>query len=222
MIIYPNLTAAINAHYDSQVEKFRQQADELTAVSVVNWSLGRKYMTPKIFEAVKVLPQEQPLPDWIKDKMLAKFKKANDKGRAAKLQKLADVAALSPLESASVNVEWKRNPTWGHNPTAEVRAFGSGYSAKLTVGKASGCGYDKESVAIATAMNGNLQILRAMYDHAENGGTFPYSVHAFAGLPYFDGGCGVSCFRNVFEAMGYKWHDIAHGKSYDVYSVERV
>lgn len=218
---YPNLTAAVNAYYDAQAEKFRLDLDNITAAEATDHSYYSRTTTPKLYEAAKALPQDQPLPDWAKDKMLSKFQRINNKEREKKLQKLADVAALSPLESVSINVEWKRNPTWGHNPTAEVRAFGDGYSAKLTVGKASGCGYDKESAAIATAMNGNRQILRAMYDHAERGGTFPYSVYTYAGLPYFDGGCGVSCFRNVFEAMGYKWHDIAHGKTYDVYSVER-
>lgn len=218
---YPNLTAAVNAYYDSQAENFWQDLNNITAAEATDHSYYSRTATPKLYEAIKALPQEQPLPDWIKDRMLSKLQRINDKERAKKLQKLADVAALSPLESVTVNVEWKRNPTWGHNPTAEVRAFGDGYSAKLTVGKASGCGYDKESAAIATAMNGNPQILRAMYDHAERGGTFPYSVYTYAGLPYFDGGCGVSCFRNVFEAMGYKWRDVAHGKTYDVYSVER-
>lgn len=221
MTIYPNLTAAINAHYDAQTEKFRQDLETITAETVTGRSYYATYTTPTVYNAIQRLPGDQSLPDGIKEKMLAKFQRLNDKEREKKLQKLADVAALSPLESVTVNVEWKRNPTWGHNPSAEVRAFGDGYSAKLTVGKASGCGYDKESAAIATAMNGNPQILRAMYDHAERGGTFPYSVYTYAGLPYFDGGCGVSCFRNVFEAMGYKWRDVAHGKTYDVYSVER-
>lgn len=222
LAVYPRLTTIIFKYYEAQADKFWQDLNNITTAEATDHSYYSRTTTPKLYEAIKALPQGQPLPDWAKDKMLAKFQRLNNKERAKKLQKLADVASLSPLESVTVNVEWKRNPTWGHNPAAEVRAFGDGYGAKLTVGKASGCGYDKESAAIATAMNGNLQILRAMYDHAERGGSFPYSVYTYAGLPYFDGGCGVSCFRNVFEAMGYKWHDVAHGKTYDVYSVERA
>lgn len=221
MTNYPNLAAAVNAYYDTLADNFRQDLNNITTAEATDRSYYSRTTTPKLYEAIKALPQDQPLPDWIKEKMLFKFQRINNKERAKKLQKLADVAAISPLESATVNVEWKRNPTWGHNPTAEVKAGSWGHVTR-TAGKASGCGYDKESAAIAAAMNVNLAILRAMYDHAENGGTFPYSVYTYAGLPYFDEGCGVSCFRNVFEAMGYKWHDITHGKTYDVYSVERA
>lgn len=218
---YPNLTAAVNAYYDSQIEKFRRDLETITVEAVTGRSYYTTYTTPTVYQAIQRLPRDQILPDWIKDKMLAKFQRINNKEREKKLQKLADVAATPSLKSASITVDWKRNPTWGHNPTAEVKA-GDWGSVTRTVGKASGYGYDKESAAIASAMNVNLAILRAMYDHAEKGGTFPYSVYTTAGLPWFDGGCGVSCFRKVFEAMGYKWHDIAHGKTYDVYSVERV
>lgn len=221
MTTYPNLTAAINAHYDEKVNKFRFDLDHVTSGNALTMSYFSACTTPKVREELEKISRFEKIPDHIKARMLTKFHRLNDKERNKKLQKLADVAALSPLESVTVNVEWKRNPTWGSNPTAEVKAWGKEPGLHMTAGKASGCGYDKESAAIATAINGNRQILRAMYDHAERGGTFPYSVYTFAGLPYFDGGCGVSCFRNVFEAMGYKWHNVAHGKTYDVYSVER-
>lgn len=99
----------------------------------------------------------------------------------------------------------------------------SNYDANhATEGRASGCGYDKESAAIATAINASPSIMRVLYEHAENGGNFPYSVYTYAGLPYFDGGCGVSCFRNVFGACGYRWEDGAHRKTFDVYTLTRA
>lgn len=66
-------------------------------------------------------------------------------------------------------------------------------------------------------MNANAAVLRILYTHAEKGGKFAYSVYTFAGLPYFDGGCGVSCFRNVFEGCGYEWRDLVHRKTFDSY-----
>lgn len=91
-----------------------------------------------------------------------------------------------------------------------------------TYGSASGCGYDKQSAAIASAMNQNPEILKILYDHAEAGGTFPYGVHTFAGLPSFDGGCGVSCFYSIFEACGYTFRQVASGKAFDVYEITRA
>ena len=42
-----------------------------------------------------------------------------------------------------------------------------------------------------------------------------------AGLPKFDGGCGVNCFRSIFEACGYEWRTVASGKMFSCYTIER-
>ena len=46
-----------------------------------------------------------------------------------------------------IRVEWKKPTVWGSNPTAEV------VTGTYTTGSASGCGYDKESAAVAEALN---------------------------------------------------------------------
>ena len=48
---------------------------------------------------------------------------------------------------------------------------------------------------------------------------FPYSVHTYAGMPYFNGGCGISCFRSVFEACGYEWRQVGNGKNFSAYTI---
>lgn len=51
------------------------------------------------------------------------------------------------------------------------------------------------------------------------GERFPCAVHTFAGLPSFDGGCGVSCFREIFEVCGYEWKQVASGNTFNAYTL---
>lgn len=212
---FVNLAAAVNAHYDNARAKFAGDLETLTAAAALDSWYYRDMMTPAAFKAAQALDGAALLPDAVKVKMLARFDRKNEKQRAAKLEKLATAAEYERPRSVSIGVEWHRSRVWGYNPAATVRAW-----HRATTGTASGCGYDKESSAIASAMNNNPEIMRILYEHAEKGGSFPYSVHVFAGVPVFDGGCGVSCFRSVFAACGYTWRDVASGKMFDAYTLE--
>lgn len=55
----------------------------------------------------------------------------------------------------SINIEYKRNRTWGWNPTATVTAVLDGVRTDTTTGKASGWGYDKLSAAVCRAFSEN-------------------------------------------------------------------
>lgn len=212
---FVNLAAAVNAYYDNARAKFSGELETLTAAAALDSWYYRDMMTPAALKAAQALDGAALLPDAVKVKMLARFNRGNEKDRAAKLEKLARAEYASLPRSVSVSVEWHKSAMWGYNPAAQVRAWNT-----VTTGTASGCGYDKESAAIASAMNNNPEIMRILYEHAEKGLPFAYSVHTFAGLPSFDGGCGVSCFRSVFDGCGYEWRDVAHGKAYDVYTLE--
>lgn len=210
-----NLKNAINAHHDTEAQKYRANLERLTCGAALESWYYRDRMTAAAFAEVTATDPAAALPENAKKKMLARFNRENEKDRTRYLEKLAAAEAAPDIHAAHIDVEWKRSATWGHNPTATISA-----EKRRTAATASGCGYCKESAAIASAANANPEIMRILYKHAENGGTFPYSVHIWAGLPSFDGGCGVSCFYNVFDACGYTWEDVAHGKTYDVYRLE--
>lgn len=55
----------------------------------------------------------------------------------------------------SINIDYKRNRTWGWNPTATVTASLDGVRTDTTTGTASGCGYDKLSAAVCYAFRKN-------------------------------------------------------------------
>lgn len=157
----------------------------------------------------------------------------NYKTRAARLDALERAETARELDYISVSVEWKRNSYWGNNPTATV------WADIETTGRASGCGYDKESAAIAEAFNKNPAILRILYHQAEkaleNGESgrsktscTGYNWAAAIGygsgysvLPYFEGGVGASSFWNIFQRAGYDARNTGSGKRYDHYTISR-
>lgn len=216
--MFENIKAAVNAYYDKTMQEFENdmQQNMSTGYALDHW-FYRDRMTKKALETAKQLDRESILPDTIKASMIKRFTRENEKKRLEKLEKIALIEQYNAPKNADISVEWKKSKMWSYNPTAEIRA-----NKRVTTGTASGCGYDKESAAIASAMNSNPEIMRILYEYAENGNVFPYSVNLFAGVPYFDGGCGMSCFQNVFEACGYKWRCVGSGRLYNCYTIEKI
>lgn len=170
----------------------------------------------------------------------ARMEKQKDKETAERLAKLERVANAPDLHSVSISVEWKRNPTWGYNPTATVTVH-AGNEWKQFGGTASGCGYDKRTAAVGAALNQSRAILKMLYTVKEKAlATFTADqiaetrkhgtesnanfIHYGAGygvLPYFEGGVGMSSFRGVFEACGFKCTACNETKTTDFYHFER-
>lgn len=156
-----------------------------------------------------------------------------EKNTAAKLAQLDRVANAPDLTFISVSVEWVRSRAWGYNPHVEVRTNTGTYT-----GMASGCGYDKESAAIAEAFNKCDSILKALYKLKEDGlraGKTDASKTAGSGvdnrsicgygsgysvLPYFEGGVGASCFWSILKYCGYKT-SAHHTNHSDFYIIEK-
>lgn len=213
---YANIRQAITAHETETISKFSQQLEGKTAADILASCYLKQYTAPKTLEAIKnTAPAEKPAAD-ILAKMKAKKAREEAKNTAKRLEALALAESCELPESVNISVEFTRSRTWGSIPHATVTA-----EQRRTFGTASGCGYDKESAAIAAAMNQHPAVMRILYDHAESGENFPYSVRTFAWLPSFDGGCGVSCFQAVFEACGYSWRQVGNGKTYNAYTITR-
>lgn len=132
------------------------------------------------------------------------------------------------ISNISISVEWTKSRIWGMCPMADVRVcYTDNTCDNYQSGRITGCGYDKESTAIAQALNQCNDLLHAMYvkkeaNHTkENRELFGYGS-GYGVKPYFEGGVGVSCYPAIFQAIGYEWKSISHGKTFDVYSVEQV
>lgn len=150
-----------------------------------------------------------------------------------------DLERLEAIENAkipsfiSIKTEWIRSRTWGSNPHTEIYVQGVGYYN----GSASGCGYDKESAAFASAAKSSFalkKILCELKEAALKEGKSDKSKSACTGIdnrevcgygagyepiPVFEGGVGMNNIISIFRRYGYNVVE-SHGKRYDSYELE--
>lgn len=151
----------------------------------------------------------------------------------------ADLERLEAIENAkipsfiSIKTEWVRSRTWGNNPHIEIYVQGEGSFE----GRASGCGYDKESAAFASAAKSSFalkKILCELKEAALKEGKSDKSETSCTGInnrevcgygagyvpiPTFEGGVGMNSIISIFKRYGYKVVE-SHGKRYDSYELE--
>lgn len=158
-----------------------------------------------------------------------------------KLEKelLTDIERLEAIENAkipsfiSIRTEWVRSRTWGNNPRTEIYVQGEG----TFEGRASGCGYDKESAAFASAAKESFalkKILCELKEAALKEGKSDKSKSActwidnrevcgygagYEPIPVFEGGVGMNSIISIFRRYGYNVVE-SHGKRYDSYELE--
>lgn len=214
---YNELREKITARYNNELNYTIAEVRAATAGDFLRDWRANHFLTPTTLAAVRELPMGDKLPEKIIEKITNKRKREINREIEKRFDRLREVEEVEAPAAVSIVVEWHKSQTWGMNPRARVAA-----ERVATYGSASGCGYDKESAAIASAFNQNPETLKILYDHAEAGGVFPYGVDVRAGLPSFAGGCGVSCFYSIFEACGYTFRQVASGKMFNVYEITRT
>lgn len=213
---YNGLREKITAHYNNELYKTIAEIKTTTAWDILRGWRANYLLTPTTLAAIRELPSGDKLPEKIIEKITNKRKREINREIEKRFARVHEVEEVEAPAAVSIVVEWHASRMWGKNPRARVAA-----ERVATYGSASGCGYDKESAAIASALNQNPETLKILYDHAEAGGTFPYGVDVWTGLPSFAGGCGVSCFYSIFEACGYTFREVASGEMFDVYEITR-
>lgn len=141
-----------------------------------------------------------------------------------------------PVSNITIEIEWSRSRTWGHNPHATARVnYKDGTYITQQGFKASGCGYDKESSVIADIFNTFLsyKLYRPMKKtHKSYYGfdgqfkmSLPYGIaihkhKKFTGANgdiypksesrYFEGAIGTDCYYDIANAIGGKFEHTAN------------
>lgn len=151
---------------------------------------------------------------------IARAEKQHKKAIEKKNGLLDQYASAPDVISVDIFVEWKRNRTWGYNPTATVTVNTSAGTYTAT-GSASGCGYDKRTAAVGNALNEIDAIKKMLCTCKENAikagkkSNNPLELNSnsnasyisygagYGVIPYFEGGVGMSSFENVFNACGF-------------------
>lgn len=211
---FKRLTDTVNTFFNDRMNEFEVSIQGLCNKDIIDRWYYRQYLTAGKYARILKLDPASPLDIVTRECMIRKYNKEQETQREKYLQRLYNVIHAKRPGHIDISVEWAKSRTWGYNPSVQVYA-----GMEFTSGHASGCGYDKESAAIASAFNDNYSVLRVLYEHAERGGVFPYGVSLYAGLPSFDGGIGTSCYERVFETCGYTMRTVAAGKMYRAYTV---
>ena len=132
--------------------------------------------------------------------------------------------ANEKVQTINIFINWVRNSTWGYNPHCTITTdYG-----EMTEGRASGCGYDKESASIAEALNKNNNILKLLYIAKNKKMTFKNNNNhdllgygsGYGVLPYFEGGVGASSLMYIFKNLGYNVQEYHTDKS-DFYTITK-
>lgn len=129
--------------------------------------------------------------------------------------KIQDMKKAGSLNYLKINIEWSRSQTWEYNPHAQAWAQYTNIGTLYNTGSASGCGYDKESAAVASAINDILKpFMLKNFSTLKDPAIYGVCDNALC----FDGGVGMSSFIKAFRACGYDVHE-SHGKTFDSYII---
>lgn len=140
-----------------------------------------------------------------------------NKKRQAMLKRLDAVSQAEPLQYVEARVEWKKSRTWGYNPHVDAWTTGGYYNT----GKASGCGYDKESAAIEHALIDSLNLQRFIIENLSKLKN-EYGIETRFGIAHLSiGGKGVNTLLNLFRKVKGWTVDEMHGNSFDGYKIRK-
>lgn len=131
------------------------------------------------------------------------------------LLKIQDMKKAGSLKYLEITVEWSRSQTWGYNPHVKARAQYANIGTLYNTGYASGCGYDKESAAVASAID---EIMKPFILNNFSTLKDPSVYGVCSNHLGFEGGVGMSSFIRAFKACGYEVHE-SHGKTFDSYII---
>ena len=198
------------------------------------WILQRK-LTNKQFEKFK---NKEITKTKAIEKAIERKRKEIEKRNAKELQRLEDIEKAEIFTNIEIVVSWSRSSMWGYNPHAVAKMW-NGNTFEQYEGKASGCGYDKQSAAIATALNQSKGVLKLFADYKEkqlkkrkridkdkrscsgidNRNAICYGF-GYAPIPYFEGGTGTNCFIQGFKLVGFEVIEI-HTDKVDCYRLTK-
>ena len=157
----------------------------------------------------------------IKNKIIKEYDKRINKA----LTKIETIQkANEDITSINISIKWVKSQTWGYNPHATITTS----NGDITEGRASGCGYDKESTSISDALNKNNDILKLLYTAKNKKMTFKNNNNhdllgygsGYGVLPYFEGGVGASSLMNIFRKLGYNVTEY-HTNTSDFYTITK-
>lgn len=220
-----NLIKAIEAEYSNRLSDF---VATINAVNNLN-ELDTWYYNELLPKGKKVKFME--IGD-LKTYLIERKRRATNKAIARETTSIRSVFNAGELIDVKITIEWKKSRMWGSNPSAEcwytyTDTMGIEQSGCVSSGSIGGCGYDKQSTAVAKCLNQIDEVLKPLYTLKDkallnrditNRELLGYGSGSWL-LPTIEGGVGVSCYPVIFEKIGFVFKCVASGKSFDVYTI---
>lgn len=205
---YENLRKAVRAEYEKRIS---ENSDRILAVDSRNGATMEALRTAAVWATKHTIAQyyngEIGVDTYViraEKRMRATLKKDLD----GVLEKIRVVETAEKPEHILLWVDWKESRTWGKNPHVEIIA-----DNKVYRGTATGCGYDKESAAIAEALNAFPGALKILYEtknaalaydeNVNNENAIGYGA-GYGALPHYERGVGVNSLVTILEKGGYE------------------
>lgn len=151
------------------------------------------------------------------DYAIAREAKSLQKAYDSCIQKLTLADAAPDVESIEIYVEWKRSSVWGLNPSVEITLRLSDNTTEIYRGSASGCGYDKGSAAVSSALKNSVEIMKLLLrrqSQLDDEGEltpdkdgychFPCGCGYDRIIPGFESGVGIECHLRGLEDAGFE------------------
>ena len=220
-----NLIKAIETEQKTRINDFIFAINQLTELKQLDtWQYNDllpkgKNVKSFTFEALKAY-------------LIDRKQKSIYKAIEREVSKVKAIENAGTLLEVKISIEWKRSQMWGSNPKAECWATfkdkdGNTNSNYVVSGSIGGCGYDKQSTAVAECLNQINAVLKPLYSvknksiDSKNHELLGYGA-GYGILPSIEGGVGVSCYPRIFEKIGFKFNTVASGKNYDVYTITKL
>ena len=179
---------------------------------------GDLKMNYKVYSINNIKKQEKRFINYnLKEKLrVLKLESAKEKAKEKAAQKYQDVLQeleqikqLIPAKEIIISVEWKKSYMWGYNPHATIKIFNNNGGYEIFEETASGCGYDKLSSVVSYGFNKSKLLKAYLFKRIrklnkiliEKG----YNLYALDKDFSFMGGCGISTYRTLFQALGCKF-----------------
>lgn len=124
-----------------------------------------------------------------------------------------------------VATDWRRGNMQSNQCKAEIKVTYTDYCTEIFKSdRTGGCGYDKESTAIADAFNRINALLKELALKAneaiEKGEGYREYIGygcGYSTLPYFEGGVGFNSQAGILNGLGYKMTHLHWTKTSDIY-----
>ena len=205
---YENLKKAVRAEYEKRI---RENSDRILAVDSRNGATREALRTAAVWATKHTRAQydngEISVDSYV-TRAEKRMRETLNRRMRETLEKIAQVETVTTPNRITMLTEWKKSRVWGKNPHVSMIA-----EKQVYTGTATGCGYDKESAAIADALNACPGTLKILYDVKEaalagdenisNEKAIGYGA-GHGALPYYERGVGVNTIVAILEKCGYE------------------